>query len=107
MNLEAATYPHGCSQFHNGEEECALNAEDRKVVDEIHARVEDIARAVDRDEKVTRALSSTLIGKANGETFDDGGGRIGRLERLVGWAITGVVGIIIWLLAQFVTKMMK
>ncbi len=94
-------------QVYNGEEECALNADDRKVVDEIKAAVDRVALAVDRDEKVTRALSSTLIGKSNCEIFDEGGGRIGRLEKLVYWAIAGIAGIIIWLLAQFVSRMVK
>lgn len=91
----------------NGEGECALNADDRAVVDAIKRDVEKIAVIVDKDEKVNRALSTSLIGRSNGDIVDEGGGRIGRLERLVAWAISGVVGILIWLLAQFVSRMMK
>lgn len=97
--------PEGCVQAHNGEQECALNADDRAVVDAIKKSVETISGTVEHTKAITRSLSVSLIGKSNGDTMDDGGGRIGRLEKLVIWAISGVVGILIWLLAQLFQRL--
>lgn len=63
----------GCELAKRGQEECALTAEDRKVVDDILVKVTENVKA-------TRALSASLIGRVNGDTYDEQGGRMGRLE---------------------------
>lgn len=99
----------GCKQEKLGGEACTLplTPDDRRLIEDIHHKIDEIAKTVDRDERVIRGLSSTLIGKINGETIDDKGGRIGRLESMVTWSICGVTGILVWLLAQFITKLVK
>ena len=64
----------------SGKMECPLSPEDREAIQEIRSALNRVAESVDRDERITRAISSTLIGRVNGDLVDDRGGRIGRME---------------------------
>ncbi len=77
-----------------------MNPEDRAVVD-------NISKDLRENTKILRALSSTLIGRVNGDTVDEGGGRIGRLEKFVWWIFTGLIAIGVWLGAQMVARLIK
>ena len=84
-----------------------MNADDRAVVDAINKSVDRISDTVEHTKKIAREMSVSLIGRSNGTVVDEGGGRIGRLEKLVTWAISGVIAILVWLLAQLASKIIK
>lgn len=97
----------GCFQAQVGEGECALNAEDRQIVEGIDKNTREIT-------KVLRALSVSLIGRVNGEEVDPEGGRIGRMEEEVKelfrwrWGTTvALIVILLGMLGYFIRTMIE
>lgn len=72
-----------------------MSPEDREVMDKTLA--------------IVRALSVSLIGRANGETYDEDGGRMGRLEKEVkdlgvwrNWMMTSLITLLLSVAAYFI-----
>lgn len=104
--------PHGgCLEAKKGSRECALNAEDRKVVDAILAEVKETKGIAQKTDNVLRSLSVSLIGSANGTVYDSTGGRLGRVEadvvNLKDWRTWAMISIITTLagIAGFLIKL--
>jgi len=92
-----------------------LNADDRAVVDDILREVRATKTVSEHTDNVVRSLSTSLIGRANGTTYDEGGGRIGRLEdrvaeiekrnmALLAMALTSLLGMVGYFIKMYIEK---